>query len=386
MGMSKHILILGHVPLPEDHPDFGRLVRHPGRWVFDQAKALTHYSNYKITLVTLVKGASRDFEKQFGGLRVIYLKAQSKLRERTGFFFDIKRIKKVIRQEKPHLVHAHGTEDAYGLAATIVDLPRVLTIQGLYHDVNSQTLPSFLSPPYVLQKLEAICLDRFDCAIVKSNHVADLAKSYFPHLELSVIPNTLSEEFLNVSWHPKKKKKIAFIGSILPRKGFHHIREALEILRGKVSVEFHVFGTSSDYGYIKREKNLIKNAGHEVVMHGDVDASKIVEELVDCNLLIAPSYAETFGNQVIEAMLCNCHCIVSDDTGMAENIRKYGHGTIVPQRGAQEIADAIIHQIEQGGTDLEMQSRNRTRAKVIAELGPQKIAQKLSEIYSQKLP
>lgn len=388
MNNLKHIMILGHVPLPENHPDAARLSRHPGRWVFDQAKAIHDYSDYRVTLVTLVKGASQDYEEARKGFRIIYLKAQSRLRERTGFLWDIRKLRKLIDREQPDLVHAHGTEDAYGLAAMSASIPKVLTVQGLYHDVNRQAPAPFLSSPYVLEKLETICLRHFDHAIVKSDHVAQITRGYFPHLNLSVIPNTLSDVFLETPLVKKSIHKIAFVGAVLPRKGFHHLREALQIMGSKITIELHVFGTSAEREYIESEVHLIQKAGHHVTMHGNVTAPKLLDNLTDCNLLVAPSHAETFGNQVIEAMLCRCHCIVSDETGMSDNVRKYGHGTIVSQQGSSEIAIAIERQLELVKKDAssknEMRMRGRAREKIIEALGPDKIASQLVDLYQEK--
>jgi len=383
--MQKKIIILGHAPLPPEHPDCGKVIRHPGRWVFDQAKAVSDHSDYKVTLVTLVKGATQDFEFFYGELHVVYLKAQPKLRERTCFLWDVMRLRKRVLEEQPDLVHAHGTEDAYGLTLLTLAVPKVLTVQGLYHDVNRTMPASFLSPPYVLEKLEGFVLKRFHHAVVKSRHVEQVTKGFFPHLNLDVIPNTLSELFINVEKAEKDVRKLAFVGAILPRKGFHHIREALELGDKELPLELHVFGDSSNRDFIAHEVELIRQAGHQVILHGNVDAGTLLRGLVTCNLLIAPSHAETFGNQVIEGMLCRCHCIVSDGTGMAENVRKYGQGSVVPQKSGKKIADAIKQELARGVGAEVMSERELARSKILAELGPVMIANRLCEMYSRKL-
>lgn len=385
MAGKKKLLIFGHAPLPQEHPNAVGLIRHLGRWVLDQAKALSEYSDYEVTLVTLVKGAKVDFENQYGSLRVIYLKAQPKLRERTGYVWDILRLRKLAKEVSPDIVHAHGTEDAYGLAALTLSVPKVLTVQGLYHDVNSKSPAGFLSPAYVIQRLESLVLKRFDRAIVKSLHVKQVTENFFPHLTLEVIPNTLNDAFLGNHATDKNTFKLAFVGTIIKRKGFHHIREALVNIQKERSLELHVFGNGPDKTFVNHEVDLIRRAGHQVVLHGSVDAKTLAKELSSTNLLIAPSYAETFGNQVIEGLLRCCHCIVSDHTGMAENIRKYGGGTVVPQRDAEHLSDIITEQTAQPVSESEKRVRTRVREKVIDTLGPQNIATQLSHYYHQVL-
>lgn len=226
----------------------------------------------------------------------------------------------------------------------------------------------------------------FKLVNVKSKQFAEIVRLYYPRIECQIIPNTLSSEFLEIPETIKQVNKLAFVGTICDRKGFHVIRKALELIDSQVTpLEFHVYGDGGDVNYISKEINLIQATGHQLFNHGCVDAKTLAVELTSTNLLIAPSYAETFGNQVIEAMLCRCHCIVSDDTGMSDNVRKYGHGTIVPQQGSAEIAKTIEVQMQTACVTEEMKLREDARAKVINELGPGKIAAKLSKTYIERM-
>lgn len=375
-------MIVGHVPLPPEHPDFGKVDRHPGRWVMDQALALSQYSNFNVILATVVKGATEDFQLQIGKLRIIYLRAQPRFRVWTLFLWDSHRLRKLIKHEKPDLIHAHGIEDSYALAIYQLDLPKALTLQSLYEDYNDKNPVKWYSAQSLIECLEKRALKGFETAIVKSQQFREVVQKYHPDIECKIIPNTLNRAFLNVLDTPPLKNKLAFVGTICARKGFHIIRAALEKVNpNQYALELHIYGDGGDTDYIRSECSAIEVTGHKMINHGSVDAEQLADELSTANILVAPSYAETYGNQVIEAMLCRSYCIVSDETGMAENVRKYGHGTVVPQQGASEIAEAIIMQLDDRALDQEMLHRETARTKLIEDLGPERIASRLARAY-----
>lgn len=381
----QKLLILGHAPLPPEHPDQGKVSRHYGRWVFDQALALSQYSDFEVTLVTLVKGASKDVELFFGKLRVLYIRACPRFRVWTFFVWDIYRLRKLIKREAPALLHAHGIEDAYARAIYKMAIPKVLTLQALYEDHNHKNPVKWYSAPKILEWLEKKPLTGFKKVIVKSKQFEEVVMLYHPHLQCDIIPNTVSSIFLGVEDVKIQRNKVAFVGTIGERKGFHLIRQALDLIdSSQVQLELNIYGGGGDSGYVEAEISRLKASGHQLVNHGSVSAEILARELATTNVLVAPSYAETFGNQVIEAMLCRCHCIVSDETGMAENVKKYRHGTIVPQGGVRELAAAIAVQLSaEGLSEEEMKGRCLARRRVMKELGPENVARKIVSYYQQ---
>lgn len=376
------LFILGHAPLPNSHPDNEKIRRQPGRWVYDQAKALSAFTTVEVTLITLVSGASCDYSEMDGRLKIIYLKSQLRHRIKSLYIRDILRIRRLISFNNPDLVHSHGTEDAYAIASIFSSSKkRILTIQGLYRDVINNEKINYRNPLYLLEKLEKFALGRFRNVIVKSVHVQNLMNRYYPEINSSVIPNTISEIFITQAGVEKKANKIAFVGSLLPRKGAHHIAEALQFVEQRC--EFHVYGDTFDEDYKNSIIELIRDTPHQLILHGCVDSLELRKELANSNLLIAPSYAETFGNQVIEGMLCECHCVVTENTGMAENVKKYGNGDIVPQKNSLEIADRINSNLVI--TSLSLQNRKMAKEAIIADLGHEQIAHKLMTEYRKTL-
>ena len=384
--MSKKIFILGHIPLLEDHPDYGKVKRHPGRWVLDQAIAVCRHTDFEVTVITLVKGASCDHMLTYNKVNIIYLKAQSRLRCWTLFTCDIIRLKNTIKNLTPSLLHVHGLEDAYGLAAYKLKIPKIITLQALYEDYNEKNPVATISAPKIIEYLERRVLNKTSQVIVKSRQFGNVVNQLYPKLDYTIIPNTITGTFLDPPVATKDPRRLAFVGTICERKGFHLVRQALELIDStKNPMELHIYGEGGSDDYVHREISAIEATGHRFYRHGQVSPISLRKGLAAVNILVAPSYGETFGNQVIEALLCYCHCIVTENTGMAENIEKYGNGTIVSQRNAEDLAEAILHQTELGiGEDL-FEERSRARTLVLDDLGPRKIASLLNDQYERLL-
>lgn len=107
-----------------------------------------------LPLVTVVKGASDDFEENVGGLRIIYLKSQTRARCWTLFAKDVYRLRKLIKHEHPDIIHAHGIEDAYALAIYQLKQSKVLTLWSLYEDYNAKNPVRWYSALRLIEYLE----------------------------------------------------------------------------------------------------------------------------------------------------------------------------------------------------------------------------------------
>ena len=108
---------------------------------------------------------------------------------------------------------------------------------------------------------------------------------------------------------------------------------------------------------------------------------RVAKGMAKAQALVAPSLEEMFGNQVIEALLVGTHVVVSDWTAMAENVHRFGNGTVVPQRDAAALAGEL-ELILQMSTFTE---GNAAREKVIEALGPRQVADSHRELYERIL-
>lgn len=380
------IVHLGWVKLPADYPEKNLIkICHPGRWVLNHALAQKSIG-LDVEVVTLVHGAKKDYVLEVEGIKVHYLKTAHKWRHLTFFAIDQIRVARYVKKLNPDFVHVHGTEEAYGWAAQKIGLPYCITAQGLFF----QIIPTLKRKPTIHEKFlkcgENIVLKKAKHVIAKSEYVRDALAKKYPHLQLELIPNTYEPTLARGIVFPKQQA-FAFVGSVNDRKGVHLIAEALKrVVNEFPNVKLHIAGNSNEGSGSPYEQSVIKDLretlGENLILHGKVPSVELFKVLDECVAIVAPSTEEMFGNQLIEGLMRGCHGIVTVQTAMAENVRRFGNGTIVPQGDSDAIADAMIETLKSPPTEKEIQ---KARQNINDYMSPKAVAEKSRQLYLRLL-
>src|SRR5258706_649237 len=83
---------------------------------------------------------------------------------------------------------------------------------------------------------------------------------------------------------------------------------------------------------------------------GPREQSELIDWYKRATLFVMPSYYESFGISVVEAMAFGLPVVASDSGGLSEVIGSNGSGSIVPKRDPKAFADAIISSLWAGST------------------------------------
>ena len=346
---SLRILHLGNVPVPTVHPQAGRAARqHPGRWVLNHALA-QKAAGLDVEIVSQAHKATCDFDCEIEGVTVHFLRTYHPYRHFTFYAFDAWRMARFVRRLAPDIVHAHGTEAAYGHAAVRTGLPFCVTAQGLFF----QILPTLGRPPTIHERFLRRGEDRVwrktKFAVAKSDYVKAALAAQYPHLDLALIPNTY-EPGLDGPLAPRTGHAVAYVGTMDERKGVRYLVDALrEVVETVPDVTLHVAGNPPEEsaagcagGQLRALRSIL---GPRLVLHGKIPSRELFRMLDGCRALVAPSLEEMFGNQLIEGLMRGCHGIVAEGTALAENARRFGNATVVPQRDATAIAAALRREL-----------------------------------------
>ena len=139
---------------------------------------------------------------------------------------------------------------------------------------------------------------------------------------------------------PRKTFTVLFLGQICMRKGIHYLLEGFRnarladarlVLAGPVDPLFRPI--------LEGYRGLFDEVG--VVRH-----SQVREYYLTADVLVMPSLADAYPLVVLEAMSTGLPVIVSENTGMADLIRKGGEGFVVPIRDSRAIAEklTVLHE------------------------------------------
>jgi phosphatidylinositol alpha-mannosyltransferase len=277
------------------------------------------------------------------------------------------------------------------LAAQACGLPNLITAQGCFFIINRELPPRLVSRERVVQFTEWMALTRAKHVIAKSVYVRDELARAFPHLTIHEIPNTIDPRLLEIPLAREREAgSLAFVGTMVPRKGVHVISDALAILQRDepevfARIKLNVFGDrpghESEYEatYKKRLRDLL---GERVTFRGTIPAIEVAQALSRLEVLLAPSLEEMFGNQFIEAVAVGADAIVSGGTALAENAERFKAGKIVPLGNSQVLAEAIRQAMT---TSIQAAQRLERRRTLIAHVGPESVAHSHLSLYLQIL-
>lgn len=377
------VVHIGHVPLPPEHPDYGRLYSHPGRWVLNLAMAQAEHTSVEPRIVTQVPGASVDWRCKVDGIDVEFVRVPDNLRAATLFQFDKRTLSRRAMATDPDLIHAHGTEEAYAMAAQATRKPNVITLQGVFAIINKELPPKLISRARVVEFLEARTLRRAKHVIAKSDYIAERAAKLFPNLQIHRIPNTFDPRLLSIDT-TKVPRSACFVGMVTERKGLDLVVDALRQLdKTAYPSKFHVVGNrgSGEADYDRRVlSDLRQLLGDKLMLHGIVSALEAAKIIARCEVLLAPSREEMFGNQLVEALLLRTFPVVGDGTALAENSRKFACGEIISVSSKLDWPTVLRSRIY--GRAAEM---TQVRDNVVLEMGPAIVAEAHCELYQRIL-
>lgn len=141
---------------------------------------------------------------------------------------------------------------------------------------------------------------------------------------------------------PTNKKKILYVGRLIPRKGVKYLLEAYEQLNIS-DTELIIIGTGPDEEKLKEyvKKNNMKN----VVFTGKIENNQLKKYYNESCLVVIPSINESMGDPWVfvlnEAMYYENPIIATDAVGAAPDMIK-DNGFIVEEKNSTQLKEAML--------------------------------------------
>lgn len=127
------------------------------------------------------------------------------------------------------------------------------------------------------------------------------------------LPNPLSptvEEIIKHNHDIKRKDRtVLFVGHVIRTKGVYELAEACSSIE---NINLKIVGLYSDnvkndlLEIYKRNKNI-----SNVEFTGNIEAEKVIKEMLSCAIFCLPTYTEGFPNVILESMACGCTIITT---------------------------------------------------------------------------
>ncbi|MBQ8299677.1 MAG: DUF4330 family protein [Clostridia bacterium] len=315
--------------------------------------------NYEIVIV-LPKGSALVKELEGTKAKVIEIDG---LKDKSLDFKSLFKLRKIIKQEKPDIVHTHASSIAR-VAARLVKGTRVIYTRHcaypvsdrikkgvgrfLYKNVNEYFSDRIIAVGYAAEE------NLLDGGIAKEK-----IDTFFNGVEK--IKTTSEEERKKL----RKQYNIAddeYVVGILARlefvKGHDTFIDAANILlkEKKIKAKFFIIGTGTEE---ERLKNKVKELGleKEIIFTGFIknvgDYLNIFDVQVNCSF-----GTETSSLSLLEGMSIGVPAVASDYGGNPYLIFDNENGYIVPIKDAEKVANAVEKILTNAETKEKMQQRS----------------------------
>ena len=293
------------------------------------------------------------------------------------------RIKNIIEDFNPDLVHIFGTEFPHALACVRAyrNAPRTLiSIQGLVSecaDVYMADLPANVQHKVTLRdfiKKDSLKQQQRKFrkrgmyekeAIRLAGHIAgrtDFDREATAKINPDAHYYVLNETLRSCFYHDRWKRNECIPYSIFlsqgdyPLKGFHYLLQAMPaVLEQYPEAQIFVAGNNilknatwqdrfKRCGYAQYLKKLIRvnRLKKKVTMLGNLDAEGMKEQYLKCHIFVCPSALENSPNSVGEAMLLGVPCVAADVGGIHNILLDGGDGLLYPKGSVEGLSEKIL--------------------------------------------
>ena len=227
------------------------------------------------------------------------------------------------RENELDMIHIHGTEHQYESSLTGINLPVILSMQGVM-EACIKALPQKFSYTYLSWKMaaafERINITKIQNFMCRTHFDRNFVKKHNPKAKIfnvwEMIRPAFFEDF-NVS---NKSDTLLFAGGSHPVKGLDLALAALNDLhkRGQITITLKIIGNAKaeEVKRMIKKNNLEYIETHHIEILGFVDEREIVKIYQTVFALIHPSLVDNSPNTVCEAQVSGLPVIASDVGGV----------------------------------------------------------------------
>lgn len=293
----------------------------------------------------------------------------------TLYYPLVNRIISIVNDINPDVVHAHGTEYAYGYATTKLEQKSIVSIQGIINEIRRGK--------HDFQKLVEIKTFKnqmnFGC---RTEWNKKIILKYNPSANIYYLPEAINPIFFNSQWVYNEKQEITFVGSISKMKGVDNLIDAfIEIIKyEKLKIRLNLIGNGERYFLNLLSKKLIScQVENEVMFHGFREPGYVKDILLQSNLFILPTLMDNSPNSLIESQALGIPCAASNIGGIPSLVEHGYNGFLFKPNDKDAIRECIISTLS--NKDKLKVISNNSRKDAYEHNYPLKVAQITLDVY-----
>jgi len=305
---------------------------------------------------------------------------------------ELSRLLILIETINPDLIHIHGTEENFGLIQDRVNMPVVLSMQGVLNSCAEKYfsgVPRWAAFRYSslknilvansgakyfdylssLAKREADILKQAKNIIGRTDFDRQITRMFAPKSAYYVGNEILREDFYTGHWENRSKNNVYRIISIASGamyKGVEDIFKTADVLMKHTDLKFtwSIVGFDDQEGLwtiLRRWKKYNLN-NFPIEFLGSMNASEIVECFNDSDLFCQVSHIENSPNSLCEAMMWGIPVVASSVGGTFSMLTDKVEGVLVQDGDPFAMAGAIYDSYINRNVYLKYAEKAKVRA------------------------
>lgn len=323
----------------------------------------------------------------------------------------------IVNKVKPDLIHLHGTENAYGTMLSKVNVPVVVSIQGImtpyayrFGGDAAEDIQTYVGPAnnslrgMLFEKGQKHTYDLLKLiAARESRYIRDvryfIGRTAWDRRVSSVMSpgsryfhgdEIMREVFYHKQWSPVKNQNkwiIHTTASDHPMKGFRTVADAVNLLiNAGIKLEWRIAGLSAQSTVVRVAKKQLGKAypSDHIRLLGRVGAEALAEQMAEAHLFVLPSFMENSPNSLCEAMMMGMPCIATNGGGTPSMLQDRVEGLLIQPRDPWAMAGAILDMI--ADQDMAMNYGQAARRTALERHDPTRIVNQVFNAYQQILP
>lgn len=300
----------------------------------------------------------------------------------SRFYFLSKKIKKIVNDIHPDLIHLHGTENPYSRSVLFLDYPVIISIQGFASKVYEHNPTAALK---IRKQIEEEIIRKKNHFIVRSQYMINKIKEINPNADF-YFNHYPTPELTNVPEKPNKTHDIIFAARIVKNKGIEDLILACAKVKKnhpRLTVKIVGRGTLS---YVERIKEMIREKGLEknVTFVGFVPTQEevLLHELSG-RICVLPTYYDNSPGTIRECLKLGIPVVSYKVDDIPDLVQDGRSGLLVDPGDIDALANAILELITNSEKRKQMSMEALSYAN--RHLDNRQISNNLIEIYHKFL-
>jgi glycosyltransferase involved in cell wall biosynthesis len=320
--------------------------------------------------------------------------------------FEIKQLLEIVNIVKPDLIHIHGTEENFGLIQSHIEIPVIISIQGIVSSIVEKFFSGItyfsilkhtslkntllvLSPLYDFKNLSAKSL-REKKILKECNYIIGRTqfdktitrllapKSYYYHCD-----EILRSQFYKNIWG-NKNNSIKRIFSVLGEdnyKGYETILKTIDILSNYINNEFEwiVAGLNKSSTTVRICKKTQTKSHDNLILKGNLNETEVVNCLLNSDIFCQVSHIENSSNSTCEAMILGLPIVASMVGGTNTLITHEVNGLLVQDGEPYILAGTLFRLLN--NVELAKELGENARKSALDRHNKKKIHEQMLFIY-----